>query len=158
MDRVDASLVALRRILRATDLFGRELAQSVGLTAAQFRVLQIVAETGQCTATTISQRMRISQATVTSLVDKLVRQDMVRREKSQTDRRQTNIMITARGNQAIEKAPDPLQQRFVEKFGALDDWEQAALIAALERVAAMLDAEDLDAAPVLDTRGSLAPS
>jgi DNA-binding MarR family transcriptional regulator len=127
----------------------------VGLTAAQFRVLQIVAETGQCTATAISQRMRISQATVTSLVDKLVRHDMVQRVKSQTDRRQTNIVITEKGKQAIAQAPDPLQQRFVRKFDALEDWEQAALIAALERVAAMLDAEDIDAAPVLDTGESL---
>ena len=150
MDRVDASLIALRRILRATDLFNRELAQSVGLTAPQFRVLQIVAEHGRRTATDISQQMRISQATVTSLVDKLVRQGMVFRERSETDRRQTNIMATEEGLQAIKDAPDPLQQRFVRKFSAMEDWEQAALIAALERVAAMLDAEDIDAAPVLD--------
>lgn len=151
MDRIDSSLIALRRILRATDQFGRELAQAVGLTAAQLRVLQIVVEKGHCTATEISKRMRISQATVTSLVDKLVRQEMVSRERSQTDRRQTNIVATAKGRQAIEDAPDPLQQRFVRKFAALEDWEQATLIASLERVAAMLDAEDLDAAPVLDT-------
>ena len=151
MDRIDSSLIALRRILRATDQFGRELAQAVGLTAAQLRVLQIVVEKGHCTATEISKRMRISQATVTSLVDKLVRQEMVSRERSQTDRRQTNIVATAKGRQAIEDAPDPLQQRFVRKFAALEDWEQATLIASLERVAAMMDADDLDAAPVLDT-------
>lgn len=151
MDRIDTSLIALRRILRATELFGRELARSVGLSAAQFRVLQIVAESGQCTATQIARQMRITQATVTSLVDKLVRQGMVVRERSQTDRRQTNILATEAGKQAIEDAPDPLQQRFVRKFKALEDWEQASLIAALERVAAMLDAEDIDAAPVLDT-------
>ena len=150
MDRVDTSLIALRRILRATGQFSRKLAQSVGLTAAQFRVLQIVAETGHCTATEISQRMRISQATVTSLVDKLVRQEMVVRERSQTDRRQTNIVATGKGRQAIADAPDPLQQRFVREFSAMEDWEQAALIASLERVASMLDAEDIDAAPVLD--------
>ncbi|MBC7286060.1 MarR family transcriptional regulator [Hoeflea sp.] len=151
MDRVDTSLIALRRILRATDQFSRKLAQSVGLTAAQFRVLQIVAEKGQCTATAISLQMRISQATVTSLVDKLVSQEMVVRERSQTDRRQTNIVATEKGRQAIADTPDPLQQRFVRKFSALEDWEQAALIASLERVASMLDAEDIDAAPVLDT-------
>ena len=151
MDRIDTSLIALRRILRATELFGRELAKSVGLTAPQFRALQIVAENGHCTATAISQQMRITQATVTSLVDKLVRQDMVVRERSQTDRRQTNIVITEKGRQAITEAPDPLQQKFVRKFSALPDWEQASLISALERVAAMLDADDIDAAPVLDT-------
>jgi len=151
MDRVDTSLIALRRILRATELFGRELARSVGLTAPQFRALQIVAAKGQCTATEIAQRMRISQATVTALVDRLVRQGMVVREPSQTDRRQTNIVTTEKGRQAIANAPDPLQQRFVRKFSTMEDWEQAALIAALERVASMLDAEDIDAAPVLDT-------
>lgn len=156
MDRVDASLIALRRILRATDLFGRELAQSVELTAPQLRVLQIIAGRENCTAKAISQQMRVSQATVTSLVDKLVRKGMAVREKSLSDRRQTNISVTEKGRQAIADAPDPLQQRFVRKFAAMEDWEQAALIAALERVAALLDAEDIDAAPVLDTADSLA--
>ncbi len=150
MDRVDLSLIALRKVLRATEMFNRELAQSVGVTAAQFRVLQIVAEKDHCTATEISLRMHISQATVTSLVDKLVDKAMVLRERSETDRRQTNIFPTAKGRAAIAQAPDPLQQRFVRQFEALQDWEQAMLIAALERVAAMLDANGIDATPVLD--------
>ncbi|MDR9395241.1 MarR family winged helix-turn-helix transcriptional regulator [Roseovarius sp. SYSU LYC5161] len=151
MERIDICLIALRRILRATELFGRELAQSAGLTAVQFRVLQVVAEQGQCTATTIAHRMRVSQATVTSLVDKLVRKGMVVREKSARDRRQTNIIITEAGRRTIQEAPDALQQQFVRKFEALDDWEQSMLVASLERVAAMLNAADIDASPVLDS-------
>ena len=151
MDRTDSSLVALRRILRATEIFGRELARSAGLTAVQFRVLQVVAESGHSTATAISSRMRVSQATITALVDKLVSHGMVTREKSHVDRRQTNIVITKLGRRTIEHSPDPLQQRFVRRFHDLEDWEQALLVSSLERVAAMLDAEDLDAAPVLET-------
>ena len=90
-----------------------------------------------------------SQATVTALVDKLERQGLVTREKSLIDGRQKNIVITPAGRQTIETAPDPLQQRYVRKFCALQDWEQAMLVASLERVAALLDAEDMDAAPVL---------
>jgi DNA-binding MarR family transcriptional regulator len=150
MDRIDSSLVALRRILRTTEMFGRELAQSAGLTAVQFRVLQVVAETGQTTGKAISTRMRVSQATITALVDKLVAQGMVMREKSQADRRQTNIIITEHGRRTIENAPDPLQQRYVRRFKEMEQWEQAMLLASLERVATMLDAEELDAAPVLD--------
>ena len=151
MDRTDQSLIALRRILRATEIYGQKLAAAAGLTAVQFRVLQIVAERGQCTATEISRRMRVSQATVTSLVDKLVRHGMVTREKSETDRRQINIVITERGRDTIRHAPDALQQRYVRKFEALADWEQAQLVASLECIAAMLDADVLDASPVLDT-------
>jgi DNA-binding MarR family transcriptional regulator len=149
MERVDETLIALRRILRAVDLFGRELAQSVGLTAVQFRVLQIVAERDHCTAKEISQRMRVSQAAVTSLVDRLVSRGMVVREKSEVDRRQINIVTTPAGRETIAGAPDPLQQRFVQKFDNLDEWEQSMLVAALQRVATMLEAEDIDASPVL---------
>ena len=151
MDRTDQSLVALRRILRATEIYGRKLAKAAGLTAVQFRVLQIVAERGSCTATEIAQKMRVSQATVTSLVDKLVRREVVTREKSQTDRRQIHIIITKAGREIVSHAPDALQQRYVRNFEALEDWEQAQLVASLERVATMLDAADIDAAPVLDT-------
>ncbi|TYB80689.1 MarR family winged helix-turn-helix transcriptional regulator [Maritimibacter fusiformis] len=150
MDRIDISLIALRRILRATELYGRELATAAGLTPVQFRVLQIVAETGSTTPTTIANRMGVSLATITSLVDKLVSKGMVTRERSETDRRQTNVVLSPLGRDTIDNAPDPLQQRYVREFGKLEDWEQAQLISSLERVAAMLDAESLDASPVLD--------
>jgi len=152
MQRIDTCLIALRRILRATESYARELAQSAGLTAVQFRALQLIAEKGRCTATEIAQRMLVSQATVTALVDKLVRKGMVTREKSSTDRRQTNITLTELGRATVDNAPDPLQQQFVKKFEALEDWEQSMIVASLERVAAMLNAADIDASPVLDYR------
>lgn len=151
MDRIDSSLVALRQILRATEIAGRELAQQAGLTSVQFRALQMVGETGQTTAKAVANRMHVSQATITALVDRLVASGCVVREKSLEDRRQTNIVITEQGRQTIEDAPDPLQQRFVRRFKDLEDWEQAMLVAGLERVAAMLDAEDLPAGAVLAT-------
>ncbi|ROU03429.1 MarR family winged helix-turn-helix transcriptional regulator [Histidinibacterium lentulum] len=150
MDRTDESLIALRRILRKTEQFGRALAQASGLTAAQFRVLQLVAETGETTAKQIAVRMGITQATVTSLVDKLVSHDLVTREKSAHDRRMIDIRITEAGRDVLERAPDALQQRYVRRFEAMKDWEQAQIVASLERVAAMLDADDMDASPVLD--------
>jgi hypothetical protein len=47
------------------------------------------------------------------------------------------------------QAPKPLQDRFVDRFTKLESWEQHHIVAALERVATMMDAEDLDAAPLL---------
>ncbi|MFA5538986.1 MAG: helix-turn-helix domain-containing protein, partial [Gemmobacter sp.] len=67
MDRTDESLIALRRILRSTELYGRKLAKAAGLTAAQVRVLQIVAEEGESTPKAIAARMGVSQPTMSSL-------------------------------------------------------------------------------------------
>lgn len=151
MDRIDDSLIALRRILRATDLYERDLAQAVGLTPAKLRVLQILSSRtdGCATPKDLATRMGVSQATVTALVDKLVDMGLVKRVPSERDRRQTNVTITAVGIEKLGEAPDALQQRFVRNFVALPDWEQAQLVATLERVAAMMDADEIDAAPVL---------
>ncbi|MBV7380332.1 MarR family winged helix-turn-helix transcriptional regulator [Maritimibacter dapengensis] len=151
MSRIDDSLIALRRIMRATELYGKELAQAAGLTAAQFRALQIVGEKGWETPTAIASRMGVSQATITTLTDKLVKAGLVSRERSERDRRQTNVTLTEAGRAALDSAPDALQQVYARRFENLDDWEQAQIIATLERVAAMLDAGDIDASPVLTT-------
>lgn len=93
--------------------------------------------------------MGVSQATVTTLVDRLVARNYAVRVRSETDRRQTNIILTEAGQDAVQTAPDALQQKYVKAFEKLQDWEQAQLLASLERVAAMLDADDIDASPVL---------
>ncbi len=152
-DRIDDALIALRRILRATELHERDLAQAVGLTPAKLRVLQLLAlkEREGATPTALAYQMGVSQATVTALVDQLVRRGFAARHRSAADRRQTDVVITAEGASALATAPNALQQQFVDGFAAMADWEQAMMIATLERVAAMLNAQWIDAAPVLAT-------
>ena len=148
-DRTDESLIALRRILRITELFARDLAHAVGLTPAQLRVLQIVAEKGNATPKVLANQMGVSQATVTALVDKLVTRGLVQRVPSEQDRRQINLLATPQGLDRLLNAPDALQQRYVHAFAGLADWEQAQLLSSLERVADMLGAQSIDASPVL---------
>lgn len=150
MDRTDISLIALRRILRATEIYGRKLARMAGLTPVQVRVLQIVMNRPNVTPTQISVQMGVSQATISTLLDRLEAKAMIERRRSDVDRRQINIVLTDKGRTAVEGAPDPLQQKYVEEFEALADWEQAMIVAALERVVSMLDASDLDASPQLN--------
>jgi len=149
VDRTDISLIALRRILRATEMYSRDLAREAGLTAVQLRVLQIVSEKGYATPTELSQRMGVTQATISVLIKKLESKGLLTRQQSEQDRRQTRLGITPEGIAKVRAAPDALQQRYVKQFEALDDWEQAMIVAVLERVSTMLDAKDIDASPVL---------
>jgi DNA-binding MarR family transcriptional regulator len=149
-DRVQASLIALRRILRATELHGRALSRATGLTTPQLIVLQIVKDARETTPKEIARKAGISQATVTALIDKLQSKDMVARAKGESDRRQVWVRLTDAGEAAIKAAPDALQDLFAEAFSALPNWEQAMLVAALERIAGLLNAETMDASPLLD--------
>lgn len=147
--RADTALVALRRILRAAEMDAKELARRTGLTASQIIVLQIVGRTGEAMGGRIAEQASISQATVTALVDKLEARGLVVRRRGETDRRQVWVTITQEGRAALADSPDFLQRRFEERFNTLQDWEQSFLVAALERVAALMGAEGLDAAPLL---------
>ena len=82
--------------------------------------------------------------------DRLEAKDLVERRKSETDRRQTNVLLTDAGRQALLSAPDALQDEYVKRFDGLKVWEQAMIVAALERVSSLMDADDLEASPLLD--------
>ena len=49
----------------------------------------------------------------------------------------------------------PFQDHFINRFSQLKDWEQSQMVATIQRMASMMDAEDIDASPVLEV-GSLA--
>ena len=149
-NRSDTALIALRRILRATELNSRLLASRTGLTTSQFIILQIVARDGKVLPSTVAKAAGLTQATVTSLVDKLGRSGLVHRQRDTEDRRRIWIEVTAEGRKALAASPDLLQDRFQIAFQKLADWEQAMIVAALERVGLMMDASDIDASPVLD--------
>jgi len=146
----EAALIALRRILRVTDTQARELARNAGLTASQVIVLRIVSHAGRATAGQIADRARISQGTVSTLLDKLESGGLARRKRGVNDRRQVWVELTNAGRAALERLPDLLQERFTRRFRQLPAWEQAYLVAALERVTLLLDATEIDASPVLD--------
>ena len=148
--RVSDALVALRRIVRAAEFASRDLTRATGRTPSQLIVLQIVARAGEPGAGAIAEAARLSQATVTALLDKLEARGFIARQKGQTDRRRSTVTLTAEGRKALAETPDLLQDRFAARFAKLADWEQASIIAALERVSALMDAEGIDASPVLD--------
>jgi DNA-binding MarR family transcriptional regulator len=148
--RTDTALVALRRILRITEINARRLAGESGLTISQLLVLQRVAADGKAMPSSLARVLGLKQATITVLVNKLEEIGFVSRRRDTEDRRRIWIELTADGSAVVEAAPDLLQDRFRTQFEQLGDWEQSMIISVLERIAGFLDAESIDASPVLD--------
>jgi DNA-binding MarR family transcriptional regulator len=149
--RQEEVLVALRRIIRAVDLHSRRLIQKTGLSGPQLVLLQIMGQGETVTAGELARRASLSQATVTTILDRLEERGLVSRKRSTDDKRRVHVALTDPGSAALVAAPRLLQDNFVKAFAALPDWEQHLLIASLERVAQMMNAADLDASPYLHT-------
>ena len=150
-------LIALRRIMRATDLYSKQLSKTAGLTSPQLLILSAIARMGDVTIGTIAREVKLSQATVTTILDRLERRGLVYRERSTVDKRKVHAHLTAEGEEALSTAPTPLQQSFIARYEGLDPWEQSMILASLQRVADMMDAGDLDASPMLHV-GTIDPA
>lgn len=146
----NAILIALRRITRAIDLQSKRLMKTTGLTAPQLVILQLLRREGELASGAIARAVVLSQATVTSIVERLERGGLVARTRGQTDRRQVFVHLTEAGRAKAEAAPELLQAGFIKAFDKLESWEQHMLLASVERIAELMDAEDLDASPILD--------
>lgn len=141
---------AMRRLIRATDLDSKQLARQTNLTTSQLLVLELLAEASPQTVGSMAERVGLAQATVTSLLDRLEERGLIRRERSDTDRRQVNVELTEEGRSLERQTPAALQTRFLSNFASLQEWEKTMILSALQRIAELMEARDLDAYPVLD--------
>ncbi len=149
-NNIQLVLVALRRVIRATDLHSKYLAKTTGLTASQILLLQTIRDKGEVTIGEIAQTMSLSHATVTTILDRLEKKTLVYRGRSVEDKRKVHAYLTDEAVHILQDAPMPLQEHFIRQFKDLHEWEQTQIIASLQRVAHMMDAQHIDASPVLD--------
>ncbi|MFQ5644693.1 MAG: MarR family winged helix-turn-helix transcriptional regulator [Thiogranum sp.] len=149
-DISDQVIVAIRRLIRAVDLHSRTLVGSHGLTGPQALILKAL-HNGSLTAGELATEVSLSQGTVTDILNRLEQRGLITRIRDTEDRRRVRVEATDAGLALLEQSPPLLQERFAQRFNSLHDWEQTQLLASLQRIAAMMDAEDIDAAPVLSS-------
>ena len=140
-------LISLRKIIQATDLHSRSLSKNFGLTGPQLVILETVSSHESISITGLAKSISLSQATVTDIINRLVKNGYLIKRKSEKDKRQVRISLSEKGASVLDQAPPPLQETFIERFSNLDDWEQLMILSAYERVVSLISAEKIDAAP-----------
>ncbi|OAN18210.1 MarR family transcriptional regulator [Photobacterium jeanii] len=149
MDKHEEVLIALRQIIRAIDLHSRKLNKDAGLTGPQLVLMRAIRDSGEVTIRQLSNNTNMSQATATTILDRLEKRGLVVRERSKLDKRKVHAHLTEQGMEVLNKAPLPLQDNFISQFQQLEEWEQSLLLSSVQRISSMMNAEHLDVAPVL---------
>jgi len=150
LDISDEVLRNLRRIIRAIDLHSKRLAGNQGLTGSQALIMrELVRAEEPLPISTLAGRVSLSHATVTDILNRLERKGHVIRTRDERDKRRILVDLTRSGRALIDSVPSLLQEQFLSRFRSLADWEQTAILSNLQRVATLMDAESLEAAPFL---------
>lgn len=154
----DQVIAALRRINRAIDLHSRSLLQKHGLTTPQLAAIRLISQRGPITTGEVAKALRLSPATINGILNRLENRDLLRRSRNPSDRRAVNVELTEQGFAALEQAPSLLQDRFRDELARLAPWERTQMLAVLQRIATMMDAEDIEAVPILTVGDASAPA
>ncbi|TRY29839.1 MarR family winged helix-turn-helix transcriptional regulator [Aliiglaciecola sp. M165] len=155
MNKDEELLVALRKVIRAIDLRSKQLNKDVGLTGPQLLVMQNVGKDPGIMARQVAENITLSPATVTSILDRLEIKQLVHRVRSTEDKRKVGLFLTEKGQDILQDAPLPFQEHFTNRFTQLEEWEQSQMVATMQRIAKMMDAQNIDASPLLEV-GNLA--
>ena len=142
-------LIALRKIIQAIDQHSISLKKKFGLTGPQLIILQSVLTNDLLSVTQLSKNVSLSQATVTDITKRLEKKGYITRNRSQSDKRKTNIALTEKGTAVLKEVPPFLQEQFTDRFSKLESWEQLMIESSFERVVSMMSAEDIDASPMM---------
>lgn len=142
-------LRSLRRIVRAIDLYSRELKANCGLTIPQLLCLSVIVREKQITAVSLSLQVHLSPSTLVGILDRLEKAGLIQRKRSAEDRRQVIIKASDAGKNAIDRAPSPLQENLISGLGDMPANEQAAIAHSLETIVALMEAHEIKVAPLL---------
>lgn len=98
------------------DIFSRHFGR-FGLSQPKFTALMHLRHAGEqgLPLSELGQKMTVSRANITGLVDRLEKDGLVRREQDPTDRRILRAQITTRAMQLLEGML-PIHNKFVQQF------------------------------------------
>lgn len=135
MSRDDRQLEAMRQYARAlaiADPIRIRMWAEAELTTSQLRLLFRLREEPGATLGSVAAYLRVSPPTASGLVDRLVRQDFLRREDDPRDHRYVRHYLNDRGLAAINELEREGRALMSEILGRLSDSELDGLIRSLE--------------------------
>ena len=154
-------LRAIRRIIRRTSEHSRSVGRQGGISVPQMLCLKAIAdfpETTEVTVALVAESVQLSAPTVSRILDRLEKNGYITRERTSTDRRKVCVSLTEEGWTRIDNLPTPLHEQFLTRLDTIDPVERLGLLKALERIVELMDAEGIDAAPVLTPELEVGPN
>ena len=135
MGDVDEVIEAIVYLYTESRRLTKELARRADLTGPQLTVVKMLEQIGDLSLSELSERIRAQNSTVTGIIDRMVRENLVVRERSTEDRRVVYIRLTPKGRKLAEDIPLEPMEIFRKALQGLSPAEMRELMKILGKVA-----------------------
>lgn len=118
-----------------TQVFATKVGEPFDLRPVEFTILALVDENPDVSAKQLAHALAVTAPNITVWIDRLEGRGLVRRERSETDRRAQHIRATAKGAKLARQAAEILKESEQAAFAALTEGERGILVELLHKVA-----------------------
>lgn len=129
----------VKDIMKAVKKISRQQFDSLELTAPQGMLLGHLCRYGRMKVSDLSQKMGLTNSTVSGIIDRLESQGMVKRVRSQEDRRVVYVEIMPEVKGAFEKNFKDMERKFEEILSRADEEEINTILTGLETLKKVLE-------------------
>lgn len=132
---VDEVIEAIVYLYTESRRLTKEMARRADLTGPQLTVVKLLEQIGDLSLSELSERIRAQNSTVTGIIDRMVREGLVVRDRSKEDRRVVFIRLTTKGKKIAEEIPIEPMEIFRGALETLTATEVRDLVKILGKVA-----------------------
>ena len=131
---VDQILEAIIYLYTESRRITKDIARRANLTGPQLTVVKILEGIGDLSLSELSERIRAQNSTVTGIIDRMVREGLVVRARSNEDKRVVKIKLTPKGAKLARAIKVEPMEVFRTALDSLSDTETRALLEILLKI------------------------
>ncbi len=113
----------------------KDQARAHDLTGPQLTVIKLLSGIGEISLTELSENMQTKNSTVTGIIDRMESADLVKRSRSESDRRVIKIKLTSKGRALAKRVPIEPMALFRQALETLSSHEAKTLLRILSKLA-----------------------
>ncbi|GIO34250.1 MULTISPECIES: MarR family winged helix-turn-helix transcriptional regulator [Paenibacillus] len=125
------------RLPRLIDYTG--IVRQMKLSTTEAFILQYLQNNGSQRGTDIVKVTGLTTSAITQICDKLVHEELIERNRSETDRRYVNITITDKGTQVLRLLSDLSAERIVETVENFTNEETSDLLDTIRQLGELIE-------------------
>lgn len=116
----------------------REIEASCGISGSQLWLLHEISTHPDLGVSRLAENLAIHQSTCSLLVEKLVKKQLVEKQRLAEDQRKVGLIVTPAGQAVLAKAPQPVDGILPQVLATLDTEALQSLNASLRMVISKL--------------------
>ncbi|WP_201714804.1 MarR family winged helix-turn-helix transcriptional regulator [Rossellomorea arthrocnemi] len=113
--------------------------KEMNLTAPQFFILYILSTSKGTKSTELAEKLEVKPSAITVMIDRLLKNDFVSRQRDEKDRRIVKLELTSLGQDVFEKAKAKRREIFSRYLAYLDEEDVNQLVMIYEKLAAAVE-------------------